>query len=260
MEFCARTLILCDDMQLWCNRKPGHPCCSTSNIRSGGWQYRWRGHERRAELCRDIRPDLARAVAYPCPRVDLSWNGRSVRKRHGDAGAHLPHAFEKSACRGTLCAGKGLFANFATPGIAVVGRARVEVYAASVTRFFESTCVIAAAVRAVRGIPRRLRVYSPYFSAFWLPRGAPDPGAPPCIRYRRRPAGLAPARFGSAATARQHRSGITRMIAHHRFVCAATQPAHAQRAAEVSPLINSSLNGRADCHILAGLAVNERPG
>jgi hypothetical protein len=24
MEFCARTLILCNDMQLWCNREPGH--------------------------------------------------------------------------------------------------------------------------------------------------------------------------------------------------------------------------------------------
>ena len=28
------------------------------------------------------------------------------------------------------------------------------------------------------------REYNPCFSAFLLPRGAPDPGAPPCIRQR----------------------------------------------------------------------------
>ena len=31
------------------------------------------------------------------------------------------------------------------------------------------------------------RVYHPFFCAFLLPRGAPDPGAPPCIRQRRFP-------------------------------------------------------------------------
>ena len=46
-----------------------------------------------------------------------------------------------------------------------------------------------------------------------MPRGAPDPGAPPCIRQRaffrlrRRPAGLARPRFGPTAQARQHRAG-----------------------------------------------------
>jgi hypothetical protein len=32
------------------------------------------------------------------------------------------------------------------------------------------------------------RVCNPCFSAFLLPRGAPDPAAPPCIRHRRFPA------------------------------------------------------------------------
>ena len=31
------------------------------------------------------------------------------------------------------------------------------------------------------------RVNLPCFNAFLLPRGAPDPGAPPCIRQRRLP-------------------------------------------------------------------------
>jgi hypothetical protein len=28
------------------------------------------------------------------------------------------------------------------------------------------------------------RVYNPFFNAFLFPGGAPDPGAPPCIRHR----------------------------------------------------------------------------
>jgi hypothetical protein len=32
------------------------------------------------------------------------------------------------------------------------------------------------------------RVYRPFLRAFLLPRGAPDPAAPPCIRQRRFPA------------------------------------------------------------------------
>ena len=31
------------------------------------------------------------------------------------------------------------------------------------------------------------RVYAPWRNAFWLPGGAPEPGAPPCIRQRRFP-------------------------------------------------------------------------
>jgi hypothetical protein len=41
--------------------------------------------------------------------------------------------------------------------------------------------------------------------------------------YRRRPAGLARPRFGPTAQARQHRAGITRMIARHLFDCAGTE-------------------------------------
>jgi len=47
-------------------------------------------------------------------------------------------------------------------------------------------------------------------SAFLLPRGAPDPGAPPCIRQRFfagnrwRPAGLTRARLRPAAKAIKH--------------------------------------------------------
>src|SRR6516162_5567388 len=32
-----------------------------------------------------------------------------------------------------------------------------------------------------------LRVYAPCRNAFWLPRGAPEPAAPPCILHRRFP-------------------------------------------------------------------------
>ena len=38
--------------------------------------------------------------------------------------------------------------------------------------------------RTSRSSARALRVYCPCFSAFLLPRGAPEPGAPPCIRHR----------------------------------------------------------------------------
>ena len=31
------------------------------------------------------------------------------------------------------------------------------------------------------------RVYAPWRNAFWLPSGAPEPGAPPCILHRRFP-------------------------------------------------------------------------
>jgi hypothetical protein len=36
----------------------------------------------------------------------------------------------------------------------------------------------------IRRSSMALRVSCPCFSAFWLPSGAPDPGAPPCIRQR----------------------------------------------------------------------------
>ncbi len=49
--------------------------------------------------------------------------------------------------------------------------------------------------RASRGMSRncrrfkiRWRVYRPLFNAFWLPRGAPLPVAPPCMRQRFLPA------------------------------------------------------------------------
>ena len=38
--------------------------------------------------------------------------------------------------------------------------------------------------RRRRSSARALRVYCPCLSAFLLPRGAPEPGAPPCIRHR----------------------------------------------------------------------------
>jgi hypothetical protein len=38
--------------------------------------------------------------------------------------------------------------------------------------------------RTRRSSARAARVYRPCFSAFLLPRGAPEPGAPPCIRHR----------------------------------------------------------------------------
>ena len=43
-------------------------------------------------------------------------------------------------------------------------------------------CRISA--RSCRRSSMASRVYRPCFSAFLLPRGAPDPGAPPCIRQR----------------------------------------------------------------------------
>jgi len=38
--------------------------------------------------------------------------------------------------------------------------------------------------RSCRRSSMALRVCNPCFSAFLLPRGAPDPGAPPCMRQR----------------------------------------------------------------------------
>jgi len=41
--------------------------------------------------------------------------------------------------------------------------------------------------RTSRSSARALRVYCPCFTAFLLPRGAPEPGAPPCMRHRALP-------------------------------------------------------------------------
>ena len=65
-----------------------------------------------------------------------------------------------------------------------------------------------------------------------MPRGAPDPGAPPCIRQRRLPLtagdlhGL-PERVLAPAGTRQHRTGVTEMFANHLCACAAAEPVYA---------------------------------
>jgi hypothetical protein len=65
------------------------------------------------------------------------------------------------------------------------------------------------------------RVKRPCLSAFLFPGGAPDPGAPPCIRHRlfsidrRGPAQPTPAVSSTTTRAREHRLSITLVSACH---------------------------------------------
>ena len=65
------------------------------------------------------------------------------------------------------------------------------------------------------------RVRRPCLTAFLFPLGAPDPGAPPCIRHRFLPCtagdlqGLSGAGLGAATLATQHRGRITQVTAGH---------------------------------------------
>ena len=101
----------------------------------------------------------------------------------------------------------------------------------SFTRCLESACAIAASASAVAGVPRWLRAYRGRASARSCCREEPlirrttMHSAMLSSAYRRRLAGLARPRFGPTAQARQHRAGITRMIAHHLFDCAGTESA-----------------------------------
>ena len=63
-------------------------------------------------------------------------------------------------------------------------------------------------------------VNTPCFRAFWFCFGGPEPGAPPCIRQRvcRTPPATDTGRrkgLGPTARARQHRPGVTGMMAAH---------------------------------------------
>ena len=100
----------------------------------------------------------------------------------------------------------------------------------AITRCLESACAIAASAPAVAGVPRWLRAYRGRASARSCCRaehlipahhhafGNAFFRSPP-----ERPAGLARPRFGPTAQAREHRTGITRMIARHLFDCAGTE-------------------------------------
>ena len=101
----------------------------------------------------------------------------------------------------------------------------------SITRCLESACAIAASAPAVAGVPRWLRAYRGRASARSCCRAEPLIPAhhhafgnaflrlPPETRR------ACPTAFGPTAQARQHRAGITRMIARHLFDCAGTESA-----------------------------------
>ena len=60
----ARALVIRIDLQLRGSRERGHRHFAVHPAACGlvGRRHRWRGHELRVELCRDLRPDLAFAV------------------------------------------------------------------------------------------------------------------------------------------------------------------------------------------------------
>ena len=64
----------------------------------------------------------------------------------------------------------------------------VRIHATSRIATYLSFCISSKdcriKARTCRYTARASRVYCPCFKAFLLPRGAPEPGAPPCIRHR----------------------------------------------------------------------------
>jgi hypothetical protein len=61
---------------------------------------------------------------------------------------------------------------------------RLQDRLAPTIRSVESACAIAGAKLAVAGVPQSFARIVPMLQCVLLPRGAPDPGAPPCIRQR----------------------------------------------------------------------------
>jgi hypothetical protein len=98
--------------------------------------------------------------------------------------------------------------------------------------------------RRRRSSASALRVYCPCLSAFLLPRGAPEPGAPPCIRHRAFPLTAGANQLHSGLRARFHRRATSPLWGatpnfHHQ------KPADAGASSWPEPESQNEANARA---------------